>query len=89
MSDDYKADFVITNELKKVIGQLAYMFGPVLALVSGGLITAKHIQLDKLRAKINFLPNSIIVEEDVGSKHRDTDARRAAGEPPPEKVFEK
>ena len=74
LSDDYKADFVITNELKRVTGQLAYMFGPVLALVSGGLITAKHIKWDELREKINF-PMNNIVEEDVS---RTADAADAA-----------
>ena len=54
LSNDYKTDFVLTNELKKVTGQLAYTFGPVLALITGGLITAKHVKWDELREKLNF-----------------------------------
>ena len=72
LSNDYKTDFVLTNELKKVTGQLAYTFGPVLALMSVGLTTAKHIKWDELRDKIKFLDNNI--EENGGDSSESGDS---------------
>ena len=45
LSDDLKANFLVTTELKKLTGSLAYSFGPALALLSGGLTISKHIDL--------------------------------------------
>ena len=47
LSDDLKSNFLLTSELKKLTGNLAYSFGPYLALMSGGLTVAKHIDLKK------------------------------------------
>ena len=78
LSNDYKTDFVLTNELKKVTGQLAYTFGPALALMSVGLITAKHIKWDDLREKINFLDNNYIKENNgISSESGDSVATEA------------
>ena len=45
LSDDLRSNFLVTTELKKIIGNLAYNFGPYLALMSGGLTVAKHIEI--------------------------------------------
>ena len=79
LSNDYKSDFVLTNELKKVTGQLAYTFGPVLAAISASLITAKHVKWGELREKINF-PSNIVEDGDAddttGEPARDTEDDR-------------
>ena len=62
LSEDYKSDFIIKSELQKVTGRIAYMWGPLLATFSAGLITAKHIDWKELREKINF-PSNITTED--------------------------
>ena len=51
LSDDLKSDFVLNTELRKVTGRVAYSFGPMLALFSAGLITAKHVDWKKIFPK--------------------------------------
>ena len=51
LSDDFKGDFILNTELRKVTGRAAYTFGPALALLSVGLITAKHVDWKKILPK--------------------------------------
>ena len=51
LSNDLKSDFVLNTELRKVTGWVAYSFGPMLALFSAGLITAKHVDWKKIFPK--------------------------------------
>ena len=47
LASDLRDNFLVTTELKKLTGNLAYSFGPFLALMSGGLTIAKHIEIAK------------------------------------------
>ena len=64
LSDDLKRDFILGNELRKVTGWAAYKFGPALAILSTGMITAKHIDWKKI------VPNYIGNQKDGGPECR-------------------
>ena len=64
LSDDLKKDFIVNSELRKVTGWVAYNFGPALAILSGGLITAKHLEWEKI------FPNYIVKEKKDGGQNR-------------------
>ena len=64
LSVDLKKDFIVNSELRKVTGWVAYNFGPALAILSGGLITAKHLEWEKI------FPNYIVKEKRDGGQNR-------------------
>lgn len=47
LSEDIQNNFLVSSELKKLTGSLAYNFGPILAVMSSAVDVASHIQLKK------------------------------------------
>ena len=45
LSQDFKNDFLLTNAMRNLTGQIAYNYGPILALTSGSLTLGKHIKI--------------------------------------------